>query len=300
MVKNIFIKIGIVALVVIALGAGIIKTSELLSNPNTYDKSTIDKENRLHSLQGPKIVFVGGSNLVFGINSKRISDSLNKPVVNMGLFASLGLDFILNEAIDGIKENDIVLISSEYYMPLEANRKIFISLTECNKRARAYTFNSYKDRLINYVFKSQQSVNTIVFSLFSNKIDPIHRRDGFSVEGDLTTQLGKKNEKFSHNYGIAENDYTAEIKRINQFVNEVKQKKATVYYIYPCLSNTAYKLNTSSIQHFESKLSKELDCKALGKPSDFVYADSFFYNTVYHLNTVGREIRTNQIIEILK
>ncbi|HPG73671.1 MAG TPA: hypothetical protein PLM49_05215, partial [Bacteroidales bacterium] len=57
----------------------------------------IDKHKRIDSIKSPKIIFAGGSNLPFGIDSKMIQDSLHTPVVNLGLHAGLGLDFMLNE-----------------------------------------------------------------------------------------------------------------------------------------------------------------------------------------------------------
>lgn len=298
--KKLLYKLAILAILVILIGLVLIKISEKISNPNSYEKSTIDKEKRLAEITEPKIIIVGGSNIVFGIDSKRIADSLHRPVVNMGLFASTGLDFILNESIGGVRENDIVIICTEYYMSLEANRKIYIGLIEGNTNARKYAFRSYEDQIINKVFEVQRSINSIAYRILSNKTDPIHRRDGFNEEGDLTTHLNQKNEKFSHSYGVIERDYSKEISRINTFVALAKQRKAVVYYLYPCLSKTAYSTNVKSIANFERKMNTGLNCSVIGTPKNFVYDDSLFFNTVYHLNKEGRQLRTTQIIEYLK
>jgi hypothetical protein len=47
-------------------------------------------------------------------------------------------------------------------------------------------------------------------------------------------------------------------------------------------------------------LSNNLKIEILNKPSDFVLPDSLFFDTVYHLNKKGREIRTKKLIEIIK
>lgn len=50
-----------------------------------YQASLIDKVERLESIQEPKIVLIGDSNLAFGIDSERIEEAFGMPVVNMGL-----------------------------------------------------------------------------------------------------------------------------------------------------------------------------------------------------------------------
>ena len=50
----------------------------------SYCASLIDKVDRLESVEGAKIVLIGDSNLVYGIDSKLIEEQLGIPVVNMG------------------------------------------------------------------------------------------------------------------------------------------------------------------------------------------------------------------------
>ena len=46
-------------------------------------------------------------------------------------------------------------------------------------------------------------------------------------------------------------------------------------------------------------LSAELKMQILGTPKDFIYPDEFVYDTGYHLNRIGREKRTEHMIELL-
>ena len=85
------------------------------SNVN-YLASFEDKVNLIKQNSGRKrIVFVGGSSLTFGLNSKILSDSLNVDVVNLSLHGGIGL----NNEIDLFlryfdKERDIIIISAEF------------------------------------------------------------------------------------------------------------------------------------------------------------------------------------------
>jgi hypothetical protein len=65
------------------------------------------------AIHQPKIVFIGGSNVRFGVDAAALSRDLGMPVVNYGLHASLGLDVITDRALQCVKPGDIVVIAPE-------------------------------------------------------------------------------------------------------------------------------------------------------------------------------------------
>ncbi|MDE5616676.1 MAG: hypothetical protein K2I78_02685, partial [Clostridia bacterium] len=79
----------------------------------TYLAAMADKHDRLHSLDGKKIILVGGSSMAFGIDSKAIEKEIGMPVVNMGLYAALGSKTTLDLTESGIKKGDIVVFAPE-------------------------------------------------------------------------------------------------------------------------------------------------------------------------------------------
>ncbi len=68
----------------------------------------------LDNTPSPRIVFVGGSNLAFGLDSKRIEDSFNLPVLNYGLHAGIGLKFMVDDVEQYVRKGDIVIFVPEY------------------------------------------------------------------------------------------------------------------------------------------------------------------------------------------
>lgn len=80
-----------------------------------YNAALIDKVERLRSIDGPKIVLIGDSNLAFGIDSKKIEEALDMPVVNMGLHAGLGLAFHEEMAKLNVCKGDIYIICHSSY-----------------------------------------------------------------------------------------------------------------------------------------------------------------------------------------
>lgn len=94
--------------------------------------------------------------------------------------------------------------------------------------------------------------------------------------------------------------YWTGIDRLNDFLNLAKAKKATVFFMYPNIANSEYEKNKEVIQQLSVDISQNLKIEVLNKPTDFVFANNLFYDTVYHLNKVGRELRTHKLIELIK
>lgn len=72
------------------------------------------KDSLMDHTPQPRIIFLGGSSVPYGINSPMIMDSLGVSVVNAGVSAGFGLKFILEEAIPHLKPGDTVVIVLEY------------------------------------------------------------------------------------------------------------------------------------------------------------------------------------------
>lgn len=62
----------------------------------------------------PRIIFVGGSNLAFGLDSQRIKDSLNINVINYGLHAGIGLKYMVDDISTYARKGDIIVFAPEY------------------------------------------------------------------------------------------------------------------------------------------------------------------------------------------
>lgn len=82
---------------------------------DSYNVGLIDKVERLESIEEPKIVLIGNSNLAFGIQSELLEKEIQMPVVNMGLHGGLGNAFHEEMAKINVHEGDIyVLCHTEY------------------------------------------------------------------------------------------------------------------------------------------------------------------------------------------
>jgi len=80
----------------------------------TVMAAVLQKDRLIRTTPSPKIILVGGSNLAFGIDSRLLQDSLHVNVVNMGLYAKLGLRYMLAQVKPYIRAGDIVIVVPEY------------------------------------------------------------------------------------------------------------------------------------------------------------------------------------------
>ncbi|MGD8631657.1 MAG: hypothetical protein PVG72_13140, partial [Gammaproteobacteria bacterium] len=72
------------------------------------------KDEAAHAIVEPKVVFVSGSGMLFGVDSGRLSDFWGKPVINYGVHAGLGLTYILERSKRVLQQGDTAILALEY------------------------------------------------------------------------------------------------------------------------------------------------------------------------------------------
>ena len=97
MKKNILISILAILILIAPLA---VVTANALATPCQYDETFLgeltNKHTRLKSITEEKIVLIGGSSLAFGLDSKKLEEYVGKPVVNYGLYATIGTKAMLD------------------------------------------------------------------------------------------------------------------------------------------------------------------------------------------------------------
>lgn len=68
----------------------------------------------LKNTPAPRVIFIGGSNLAFGIDGKMVEDSIGVNSVNYGIQAGVGLRLMMEDAMEYSRQGDILVISPEY------------------------------------------------------------------------------------------------------------------------------------------------------------------------------------------
>jgi hypothetical protein len=84
-----------------------------LAGPNNFMATLIDKDERLKTAPGPRMIFVGGSGVAFGMDSQLIAERYAYTPVNYGLHAALGGDFMLKHVGEHVRPGDVVVLCME-------------------------------------------------------------------------------------------------------------------------------------------------------------------------------------------
>lgn len=271
---------------------------------NEYMAALTDKHHRINSIKKPKIILAGGSNLVFGIDSKKIEKELEIPVVNLGLHAKLGLNFIINELKDVARKGDIIVLSIEHEMTIDGNRELQKTTAYYNSFAYGYfqdvnsTFlNQSKMRFENCHLLFKKTISNIIDGV---KEDKVYTRDGLNEYGDGMLHLDLPSKNVLGSKSIIKKNQDKRNELLNNFYRFGKENGIKVVFSYGAYEITEYEKNKIVLAENHLHLKNNLDMEMIMDIEDFVYPTSYFYDSVYHLNKTGRIHHTKKLIIQLK
>jgi len=275
-------------------------------DPKGFMGGLLDKHCRLQSIKSPRLILGGGSNLAFGVNSERLEKVFGMPVVNLGLHGGLGLEFMLGELRHSIRKGDIVLLSIEHQLDMEGQPDLKRYVGELFPESKLYCNPSFPEKISLLLGETKEGMEKIFLGGL-NRTDstetennPIYTRSAFNNYGDVVAHIGQRS---FYNAGLVK-PFRYEpwkgIEAINAFYDFARESGVDVYYLFPCYPYSNFESNAGALHKITDAVKEGVHVPILNSESDFVYADSLFYDTKYHLTGEGRELRTERLIEILQ
>lgn len=298
--ENKGIGIGLLLLKVAGMAAAIAASYILLlyvalgTSRTSLMATTFDKMRLLKDAPSPKIVFVGGSNLAFGLDSARVREALAMPVVNMGLQAGVGLKYMLDEVEPYLKKGDVVVVVPEYNHFNGLSIYGEATLVEEVMLTRNWpVFTGMPVRTLGSILlKSNET-------LFRRRHALPYTRNSFNRDGDVTAHLTMPPREIEPSREpVAINREAVEC--LKTFATGNSRRGGTTLLVFPCLQRSHYERNAASIGLVAATLESLGAFAAISKPEDFVYDDNLFFDTIYHPNALGRELRTEKLISVLQ
>ncbi len=266
-----------------------------------YLATIIDKQARLKSLDGNRLILVGGSNLAFGINSELIEKKLPVKVANLGLHAGLGLTFMINEVSSLMKKGDVVVLSIAYPLLLDSSEPdidLIQFAQQLKPRTKDYYHFTPKEMLVAHLEKFRKYFTPDIYN-----VDSVFNRTLFNKYGDNEGHLNKK--PLTHlidRKPINHINTEKAVKLLTTFAENCKKIDVQLLISYPPYPKTEFVgKNKERITALDIRLRNQLpNITFLDRPETYVFDDSLFYDTIYHLHAKGREIRTEMFINDLK
>ena len=300
--KNIlfFVKAALVLLLVLLF----IFASVLPQYSLGFNASLIDKAARLRSLEGPKIVLIGNSNLVFGINSKAIEQAFDMPVVNMGLHGGAGNAFHEEMAKLNVHPGDIYIISHTNYddqdnientsvawLSLENQFDLWTLIRPKDIPGMAKAFSSHLRKALALWASgtgnqaTEDCYSRLAFNEYGDNVYPRPATDRAAVMGFESQTVPEVGELTTA--------------RLNALGDYLAARGATLLIAGYPIANGEFTPTVAEYEAFQEELASMLDYPVISYFPNYMFDYSYFYDTIYHLTDDGVDMRTMTLIEEL-
>ncbi len=275
-----------------------------------------------------KIIVVGGSSTLFGIDAEYASKQLGIPVINFGLYAGLRLDHIFKESMV-VETGDLLILPLEppYYdchKKMDASQVTNIIAWDHDvwrnmsyiKKAEFVALispSTFKKMIISKrekKFVPSKVINrlnvlddSLVLSKFRERTPPTaFKYSAYNLDdyGDILKTEGTQFKGAGYNTRQPNHVCTETAKQIMEFIKNMKQRGVSVYF-----ANTPYTESENAKNEVRnSELSFQKEFMAIGcfidKREDLVFNRKYFFDSNLHLNSEGRAIRTELFINSIR
>ncbi|MDD6051603.1 MAG: hypothetical protein PUC00_10130 [Clostridiales bacterium] len=276
----------------------------------TYLGEMPEKHRRLNTAQGRRIIVIGGSSVPFALNSPQLEQLLpGWTVVDYGLYAPLGTVTMLDWALEGIREGDLVILSPEQdaqalscYVDgesiLQACDGHFDLLTRLNPtrlEAVAAAFPAFAGKKLHCALWGQPESTGIYTRASFNAYGDI---DCPGRERNILPGLRQQNQQISFDPQMLSADF---IQEVAAFAQAVRQKGADIVYHFPPMNAAAVSEEAlTTVDAYYDFLAKALPMPILGDPHHCILDAEWFYDTNFHLNAAGAIVFTGLLAEDIK
>jgi hypothetical protein len=254
-------------------------------------------------------LLVGGSNVLFGLDSDVMTERTGIETVNMGTFAGLGLPYILYRVQPIVRQDDIVVLSPEYQI---------LALSEAAPRyARTYCALSDPAYLLH--IPPQEAIK-VAFQIPYREIiaETLLARHGAKSSGYRIEDVSQRGDEQSNEVDRTPEDKLAKVKKdlglnpifdpsapawasMAEFMGTARKRGARLYFAWPGIAENPvfaserYKKFFGMLQHHVEGMGIEV----ISSPSDFFLPIDEMYDTQYHPNGRGKLRRTERLLASL-
>lgn len=243
------------------------------------------KEKYAAGITGNKRLIVGGSDVLYSFDTALLNEKEQLPHVNFGLNVGLGMQFILDTALENAESGDEIVLCLAYSLYYRPNNDIF-----------AYEYYRMYDRKKLKRFSLQEQVYYLLANLKLN-LKFVEKKFEISECGayqniafsDLAPSKNKPL-RFPDHF-----EETEAIQALDLFMKEAEAQNIKVSLTYPStLGFEAYE-HSSYIADLKEYL--EYNYPVIGTPNDYFVPISEIANSVYHVNQLGQRNRTKQFLK---
>jgi len=271
------------------------------------------KQASAEQVSGSRVLIVAGSNALFGIDSKIISEYWQRPTVNLGVNAGLGLPYILYKAKQIARPKDIIFLPMEYALFLDEGYPNAQIIDYALARDPPFLRQLNRVRQFQYVISMapERWVQGLRKPIDSPVVEGTYGAHHLDERGDQTHTSPEEQGDAGRasvaaakiwNYGERASKENGGWKDIQEFA-EWGRANAICMVAAPTvlLRQDKYSLNLTEKNFFTTlpKKIQSLGIPYIGQPSDFMYPSNWFFDTDHHLQDWARIRHTEKLVRLL-
>jgi hypothetical protein len=226
---------------------------------------------------------------------------------------------MLDQVRDEMHPGDVVIIIPEYmHFFLDGNGSetlVQALITVPQAVGTLSTFGQYITIIRNIPPVQADAVQHMVEDWFVNGcfhcpelVDPVYQRNAFNIYGDISRGLARGRREVSDrplwNSSVAtaqENPLTREmVQMLNVFNQQAVFQGAQAYLSFPAARSINFRVSESRILDLYQFLQTELQIPMINSPEENILPAELFFDTFYHVNDRGRDLRTSMLISDLE
>ena len=276
-----------------------------------YIKHWLEVKERYASQVGKKIVFLSGSNTLFGIDAERMEQELNYPVLNGGSHAALD-EYIFEWGKTILHPGDTVILPLEYGMYERKNYGYEYMKYICCYDAD-YFWGTPLSWKLNMVYRAD--LKSFVKLSIKSFLQPLVEDPTFAynskflnANGDMTNNR-KENRQANETLiagifpqvfmggGLAQQ----KIEIISDFICWCRENQIEVYAAWPAYLHDDREFHDFDLETVQKikEFYQSRNVEIVGEYQESLYPVEYFYDTSYHLTDEGKQIRTDYFIRKL-
>lgn len=311
------------ALLLVTL-TGAMVAALVLAVPDVTDVGLIavDKHRRLDAGgTAPRVIFIGGSNLMYGLDSPLVEHRTGQYTVNMGMNAEVGLAFMFEDISRKLRPGDTVVAVPEYVLfyqsyelGLDGNGPSLLWMIKSRPASTVSLTRTQQVReaLAAVPQAARQKVLRLTEQGFRRLVggapepdDPVVRyenRGGFNQWGDLVSHHGVTlatplaYDGLGHPQTLDPEPFAY----LQDMHDRLAAAGVRLIVLPPPVSQSYYDRERANIEMVGSEILRRFpDFRAAYVPSRYVFPDSCFFDSYFHMTYDCRDRRTEEVIQAL-
>ena len=276
-------------------------------NNDSYIRAFDVKQSMLSDAERDSaIILVGGSSVAFGYNSPFLEEESRMPVINTGLLAGIGMKFMIEEISPLLKKGDILVLSPEYELFLSNPETsyfttlVYLGGLDYVKKMNMSQRRAFIQYTPNYI-RSEIEYSIVKYLLPQKGNESIYRLSAFNSNGDFVSHWGKPHPPVHIENKIEgfKAPNKAFLSWLSNELQQISERGIHIVMLPPVLAQSAYP-NKRNLIHTLDSLLCDSGFPFICPPSVMSYPDSLYYDTEYHLDSLGAAIHSKDLIFLLR